>query len=449
MKNIKRKIFLTLLICLTLLISYLIFTPFDGMPASVKIAKIQYFSSSILSEIFNLEGDSFKDENEEFGNTYRLLHVDHWVETGLEREDIESAFNTMRSSKKPRYKKEYDTVSEYGPGNWVYEFEQFGDRYFKEAKASENNGEGQKAKRLYIKASMYYKVAAFPGITREWNPTYQAVENVYKKCLLAYEKYGQFLAYSIERVTTTIDGTDIFGYLHLPQAASNGSVPLVVLTNGTDFFMTELYSFTEKFLDAGFGVFVFDIPGIGASHKITLKPGVEGTNLHRAFLSELSKDSRIDNNKIGLFGKSLGGNVATRLAFTEESDTIKFVVNMCGPVDGVSQVPIDVLRENFPAMTFDALLARFSDAKERNEQAIITGLRGLGLIYTGLIKEGIKTRVPILSINTQSDPANPIWEMKLLTKISQGGEMIIADGNGHCPANENPEQIINWIQKIL
>ena len=100
-------------------------------------------------------------------------------------------------------------------------------------------------------------------------------------------------------------------------------------------------------------------------------------------------------------------------------------------------------------MTFDALLARFSDKKTKIENDIANGLKGIGLIASGMIKEGTTTDIPILSINTCSDPANPIWEMKLLTKISRGGRMIITDGEGHCPENFQHDIVFDWIMEKL
>ena len=90
----------------------------------------------------------------------------------------------------------------------------------------------------------------------------------------------------------------------------------------------------------------------------------------------------------------MGGNLASRLGFTEIPVPLKYIVNICGPVDQVAQVPLDVLQENFPEMTFDALLSRFSDKKTKNDNDIINGLKGIGLIASGLLKEGNRTDHP-------------------------------------------------------
>jgi esterase FrsA len=432
-------------------VGYVIFNPSDGLPASIKFAKIQYIGFEMVREIFGIEGDSFKKESEdsEPGETYRLLHRDSWVELGLEEEDINTALAHMQQSEKSRYSDEYDTVTEYGPGNWIYEFETYGDQYFQQAEEYEAKGENDAAKTYYIKSSMYYKVAAFPGVTRSWNPNHKEVIHVYQKSLHAYEKYSQYLAHPAEKVTVTIDGKEVFGYLHLPQLEEHEKAPLVILTNGTDFFLTELYLFVEKITASNLGVFVFDVPGIGASHEITLKPGDQAPELHRTFLKTLANDSRIDAQKIGFIGKSLGGNIASKLAFTESKHEVKFIVNYCGPIDKVAGVPLDVLKENFPAMTFDALFARFYDTSEKNDDLMVSGIQELGLIHSEIIKEGTKTEIPILSVNTASDPANPVWEMKLLTKLSQGGDMMITEGEGHCPPDEQPQEVIDWINKQL
>ena len=155
---------------------------------------MKYITSEILSEVLNLEKDNFKEENLEFGKPYRLLHVDSWVESGLRLDDIKIATTNMQLRKKKDSGSSMILLLNMVLGTGFMNLNNLETPIYQQAKDYELSGERKKAQKLYIRASMYYKVAAFPGIFRKWNPTYRESIAVYKKCLTAYEKYGQYLA---------------------------------------------------------------------------------------------------------------------------------------------------------------------------------------------------------------------------------------------------------------
>jgi pimeloyl-ACP methyl ester carboxylesterase len=188
----------------------------------------------------------------------------------------------------------------------------------------------------------------------------------------------------------------------------------------------------------------FDVPGLGASRDIPLGPD---TKLHSAFLEILRANPKIDSDRIGAVGKSLGGNIATRLAFTE-TNKLKAVANVCGPVDQVMHISTEGIDENFPEMTIDALWSRFKvGRKDHHDFDQVWGT--FSLVTDRYIAEGKKLPIPLLAYNTPSDPVNPLWEMYLLKKISTNGEVFIAGGEGHCPGNENSTVLIDWFAEKL
>ena len=248
----------------------------------------------------------------------------------------------------------------------------------------------------------------------------------------------------METITVSVDGQEITGFLHFPEQVQDRTLPGILLTNGSDFFMVELLQDAQPLLERGIVVLTFDIPGIGASREVPLSGD---SSLHQAFLEVLLADDRVDNSRIAAMGVSMGGNLSARLAF-ERPDDVVAAINVCGPIERVTQVPLEIIEENFPPMSVDALWSRFGqNTNDRsNFYAIFSTM---GLVSTGLIKEGEVTSVPILSVNTDSDPANPLWEMNLLTEVSEGGKTLIAEGVGHCPAQESPVEMIDWIDNIL
>lgn len=430
-----------------LVAGFYILSPFDNLPSSIKQQKTVYQINSLVDEFRSSNNTEFKAEqaDELYQNTYRLLHVDSWVESGLPEADIRTALQNMKDSTNERSNpNEYDTVIAYGPGNWVYEFEALGDQYASTAAELEQQEQFKQAGEQYMIASLFYKTAAFPGIFEEWGPNYQEVRDAYDKSVAHYVNAGAYFDVHFETVQVTVDGKEITGLLHLPKNSDPGPVPAILSTNGSDFFMVELFAESQPLLERGIAVLMFDIPGIGASRELPLEPN---SNLHQAFLDALLQDDRIDTSRIGVTGVSMGGNLSIRLAYDRPDDVV-MAVNICGPIEQVTHIPVDVAEEEFPQMTIDALWSRFGQntLDKANFEPIFSQF---GLISDGTIREGDQLSIPLLSVNTDSDPVNPLWEMNLLAQISNGGQSIVSEGEGHCPEQDYTVEVINWIESAL
>jgi len=445
--NIFMKLVAGISILLIAGVAYYLFSPGDNLPASAKWQKTTYMGKMIISELIHGEGDEFKKHADDpiYTNLYRELHIESWTKFGMREDEIRTALKNMQASGKERYNNnQYDTVKEYGPGNWVYEFEQLGDTYSNKGMEAEEKNDPAMAKKNHLLAGMYYKTAAFPVITEAWGHNYQEVANVYDKAIAQYEKAGKYFPQPLQVVYARVDGKTIPGFLHLPNNPSVDKHPAVLSTNGTDFSFIELHPSNQLYLQRWIAVLSFDVPGIGASRDIRLGPD---TRLHSAFLTILRSHPGIDANRIGAVGKSLGGHIATRLAFTE-TDKLKAAANICGPVDHVMHLPTEVIDENFPEMTLDALWSRFKvGRKDHHDFDQIWGR--FALVNDRYIAEGKTLPIPLLAFNTPTDPANPLWEMNLLKTVCTNGEVFIGEGEGHCPENENSVIVIDWFAEKL
>lgn len=116
-----------------------------------------------------------------------------------------------------------------------------------------------------------------------------------------------------ESVVLTNEGQKIFGILHLPVGVVNP--PCVLICHGLGGHKTGRYrvyvELAEALVRTKIAVFRFDFRGSGDSEgafsEMTLT-GEVGDAI--AALKYLQTEKRIDGNRIGVFGRSLGGAVA-------------------------------------------------------------------------------------------------------------------------------------------
>lgn len=116
-----------------------------------------------------------------------------------------------------------------------------------------------------------------------------------------------------ESVVLTNEGQKIFGILHLPAGVANP--PCVLICHGLGGHKTGRYrvyvDLAEALVRENIAVFRFDFRGSGDSEgafsEMTLTGEIEDA---LAALKYLQTEERIDRNRIGVFGRSLGGAVA-------------------------------------------------------------------------------------------------------------------------------------------
>ena len=147
-----------------------------------------------------------------------------------------------------------------------------------------------------------------------------------------------------ERIGVPFEGTVLPGNLRLPRGA--GPWPLVVMIMGLDSAKEEMHFHEQDFLRRGMATFAFDGPGQGeVEHDLPIRADYEVPVT--AVIDVMSKDSRIDPTRLGLWGVSLGGYYAPRAAAGELR--VRACVSLSGPFDfgeSWSGLP-DLTREAF------------------------------------------------------------------------------------------------------
>ncbi len=131
------------------------------------------------------------------------------------------------------------------------------------------------------------------------------------------------------RVEIPFEGTRLVGVLRVPDAAT--PPPVVVLLSGLDSTKEELRSTEETFLARGLATFSVDGPGQGeAEYDLPIRG--DWSAPARAIVEALERVEEVDATRLGVWGVSLGGYYAPRVA-AELGDRVTACVALAGPYD--------------------------------------------------------------------------------------------------------------------
>ncbi len=347
---------------------------------------------------------------------YRIIRRSYWIWQGADPIELEDILSHIATGTGVRSREEkLDTLQGYAPGNWIYEFSQVAGEYFKKGKALEQEGDLTGARKAYLRATRYYSIASYPHLKGD-----ELAEQAQLQGNQAYREAGRLMPVPLKILTIPFRDKEINGYLHLPTDAH--VVPVVMVSGSIDSLQIDFYRFYEQYLAPnGIGMLTLDMPGIGYSSQFPL---VQDTSrLHQAALHYLREQVPfVDNQRIGMVGVRLGGNVAARLAYLEP--THLKTVACIGP--GLNQFFVEPQLFNQASPMLRASLANrlgmdAANWSELQPQCQIFSLKRQGLVGV------TRTRVPILSIGHRRDFICPESDIRTLASSSHYGKAIVLD----------------------
>ena len=383
-----------------------------------KVRKVQETStiSNSAGALGEHEGEQVLIEGICSNAWYRIIRRSYWIWQGADPIELEDILSHIATGTGVRSREEkLDTLQGYAPGNWIYEFSQVAGEYFKKGKALEQEGDLSGARKAYLRATRYYSIASYPHLKGD-----ELAEQAQLQGNQAYREAGRLMPVPLKILTIPFRDKEINGYLHLPTDAH--VVPVVMVSGSIDSLQIDFYRFYEQYLAPnGIGMLTLDMPGIGYSSQFPL---VQDTSrLHQAALHYLREEVPfVDNQRIGMVGVRLGGNVAARLAYLEP--THLKTVACIGP--GLNQFFVEPELFNQASPMLRASLANRlgMDAANWNElqpQCQIFSLKRQGLVGV------TRTRVPILSIGHRRDFICPESDIRTLASSSHYGKAIVLD----------------------
>ncbi len=220
-----------------------------------------------------------------------------------------------------------------------------------------------------------------------------------------------------ERVEIPFDGATIAGILRRP--ASHGPHPIVILIPGLDSAKEEFRPTEDLFLGRGLATLSVDGPGQGeAEYDLPIRADWEVPGA--AIIDAAAGLPGIDPGRIGIWGVSLGGYYAARVASAD--DRVRASIALCGPYclgDAWDQMP-ELSRAAFTVRSKSG-----SDAEARQRAA-------------GLSMAGRANRItaPLLIVAGKRDRIFPWTDAERLAReVGDSAELLLLDEGNHGCAN--------------
>lgn len=225
-----------------------------------------------------------------------------------------------------------------------------------------------------------------------------------------------FLNPAGQREVIPFGGSQLVGVLRLPPG--EGLHPVVICIPGLDSAKEEFRPVESAFLDRGVGTFSVDGPGQGeAEYDLPIRPDWEIPGA--AIIDHVAGLPGVDPSRIGIWGVSLGGYYAVRVA---AGDTrVRACIALGGPYD------YGATWDHLPSLTRDAFRVR---SHTIDEQAAWEAAQALSL-------EGIAADVtcPLLVVFGKKDRLFD-WEGAVrLSKEAQHAELLLLEEGNHGCAN--------------
>jgi dienelactone hydrolase len=130
-----------------------------------------------------------------------------------------------------------------------------------------------------------------------------------------YRRAVELMDARIEPVSIPYEGAQLPGYLH--RAGDDASGACVVMVNGADSVKEEYHNWARQFVRRGLSVLTMDGPGQGEMVGVLpMRPDAWEEPMAAA-LDMLAASGKVDADRIGIWGSSLGGFLALRAAALE------------------------------------------------------------------------------------------------------------------------------------
>jgi dienelactone hydrolase len=222
------------------------------------------------------------------------------------------------------------------------------------------------------------------------------------------------------RVEIPFDGAAIVGILREPRG--RGPYPVMIMIPGLDSTKEELRSTEELFLERGIATLSVDGPGQGeAEYDLAIRGDWEVPG--GAIIDYLITEPSLDPSRIGVWGVSLGGYYAPRVASGDAR--VQACIALAGPftfADNWDNLPI-LTREAFRVRSFSPDL---DTARARAGELTMTG-------------RAERIRCPLLAVMGKLDRLIP-WQQAQRLVDEAGGkpELLLLEKGNHGCANLAP-----------
>jgi 2,6-dihydroxypseudooxynicotine hydrolase len=236
------------------------------------------------------------------------------------------------------------------------------------------------------------------------------------------------------RIEVAFEGSHLVGILRLPHGERPH--PVVLMIPGLDSTKEEFRSTEALFLDRGMATFSVDGPGQGeAEYDLPIRGDWEVPGA--ALIDALQDIAEIDPDRIGVWGVSLGGYYAPRVASGD--DRVRACIALAGPWN------FGECWDQLPPLTRNAFRVRSGSADDATARS-----RALELSLEG---RAAAISCPLLVVSGRLDRLIP-WQHAVRLSERAGGEtelLMLEDGNHGCMnvAQEHRPYSADWMAARL
>ncbi|HEY2076910.1 MAG TPA: alpha/beta hydrolase [Streptosporangiaceae bacterium] len=222
------------------------------------------------------------------------------------------------------------------------------------------------------------------------------------------------------RVEIPFEGSQLVGILRLP--AGPGPHPVMIMVPGLDSAKEELGSTEDMFLQRGLATFSVDGPGQGeAEYDLAIRGDWEVPGA--AIIDQVSAQDGIDPGRIGIWGVSLGGYYAPRVASGDHR--VRACIALAGPYSFADDW------DSRPILTREAFRVRskspdMDTARRRAQELTMAGRAGL-------------ITCPLLAVTGKLDRLIPWQHARRLVEEANGdARLLLLEKGNHGCANLAP-----------
>ena len=295
--------------------------------------------------------------------------------------------------------------------DWCRAWSNGADEHLTIAREALAEGRELSAGEAYARAAVYFHFAKFLFV----HDPAQARE-AHAKAVEALNLATPLFSPPGSREEIPFDGSKLVGLFRAPDL--NGPHPTVILIPGLDSTKEEFREVERSFHERGMATFSVDGPGQGeAEWTLAIRPDWE--NVGEAIIAHLHQMPQVDATRIGVWGVSLGGYYAARLASADLP--IRATIALSGPYDfGASFA-------NLNPLTRRAFQVRsYSDTPEAAER------RAKDLTLDGRAEKIAK---PLLVVMGQRDRLFPWQDGQRLANEAQNSRFVLLESGNHGCAN--------------